>query len=98
MDSVARLLQEREEAFRTVLQAYLARNQTENFGGRVSGRISHLWQTEVLGAEDDTYRIRVLYYTQDGQYERFGDIVVFLKIDGDDFEIVGHAFLSAAAQ
>ncbi len=60
--------------------------------------IRRLRQTEVLGAEDDTYRIRALFYIRDGQYERFGDIVVFLKIEGDDVEIVGHAFLSAAAR
>ena len=95
LEAVERLLREREKAFRTVLHAYLARNQTENIGGRVSGVISRLWQTEALGAEDDTYRIRVLYYTRDGQYQRFGDIVVFLKINGEDFEIVGHEFLSA---
>ncbi len=95
MGSVERLLQEREEAFRRILQAYLARNQTEKFGGSIRGTISRLRQTEVLGAEDDTYKIRALLYIRDGQYQRFGDIVVFLKIDGEDFEIVGHAFLSA---
>lgn len=34
--------------------------------------------------------------TRGGAYQDFGDIVVFLRIDGDDFEIVGHREVSAS--
>ncbi len=71
----------------------MVRNEMGNRGSNMvkTGFISGLRQTEVLGIEGDTYRIRALFYTREGAYQGFGDIVVFLKIDGDEFEIVGHA-------
>jgi len=96
LEAVERLLGEREEAFRRVLQAYVARNWIEKLGSRGDGMISSLRQSEVLGAEDDTYRIRAMFYMRGGGVPDFGDIVVFLKIDGEDFEIVGHELVSAS--
>ncbi len=95
LETVERLLRERQDEFQTALQAYVVRNQVEMTGGQGSrpDRIDYLWPIEVLGVEEDSYRIRAVFSagaTLHQVHKGVADIVFIVKIDGADFEIVGH--------
>ncbi len=97
LDAVERLLSEREVAFRQTLQAYLDRHGL--LGAPESLKVMRVLKAEVLGIDGDAYRLRILLEGSDRdswpgsrfQAAIFADeITVFLTVDGEDFEIVGH--------
>ena len=95
LEAAERLLRDRQDEFQTALLAYVVRNQVETTGGHAEtpDRIDYLWPIEVLGVEEDSYRIRAVFNTGSTRHsvrKGVADIVFIVKIDGDDFEIIGH--------
>ncbi len=94
LDAVERLLSERREEFREKLRVY-------NEGTGVAGnsyrppRAFKLWETQFLGIENGAYKVRVVFdptgrNLHNWTASRLVVVIVLLKIEGNDFEIVGH--------
>ena len=51
-----------------------------------------MYEFEVLGIENNIYKVRVVFVPSRPKDAMGGavDVVVFVTVDGDDFEIVGH--------
>ena len=89
MQAVERFLREREAEFREKLRVYNVeyRPQAANLR-RPFARGARLSEMEVLGFEDGIYKLRVLF--KPNIFGGVGNHIISLRLDGDDFEIVGH--------
>ncbi len=93
LEAVEQLLQERQEEFRVKFQAYNLRHDVEldTWGVATSTDIYLIYKTEVLGTRDGVYSVRVvLDACRHFPRPCVRDLTLFLEVDGDDFEIVGH--------
>ncbi len=96
LEAVERSLSEREEELREALHAYNMRIGIEiPQTAWVTARTIRIWETEVLGVQNGVYKIRILFEPAglsgvDGRYSAAINPIMFLKIDGERIEIVGH--------
>ncbi len=93
--AVERMLGERADEFRDKLYAYNAEYEIEPTAwDSIAGL--RLRSTQVLGAENGLYKVRAIFEPVGGfvDYTVTGaiDPILYLKFDGDDFEIVGHDY------
>ena len=103
LEAVERLLRGREAEFSASLDAYLTREWPDWPHCALLPRKTDIVETlRVLGQRGDRYRVLVMldpsYRMQTPNMGCFGEVTLTLKIDGEDFEIVGHAFLSDEAR
>ena len=91
MEAVARLLSEREVAFRIKLRDYNDVQQIEPVQNMKNSSF-RLYEMNVLGMANGAYEVRVLFSPVTGKSSTSGtvDVVVFVTIEGEDFEIVGY--------
>ena len=98
--AVERLLRSREEDLRNRLQAYIDAHP-EEFDWSLP-RVKRIWDIEALSRENENYEVRVILerppvYTDDKfrNAPSAETLIIFTKLDGADFEIVGHRWLFA---
>ena len=92
LEAVERLLREREEEFRLKLRDYNDARQIEPVVS-MKNPYFRLYGVNVLGMANGAYKVRIVFTPQATISAMSGtaDVVVFVTVDGDDFEIVGHA-------
>ncbi len=87
-------LRERDDEFRKSLERYIAANNVHCVNCGLAPSVSRVWIRDI-GWQDGLYRIRVMFEsvpnTGAGRF-LLKELIVQLRIDGDDFEIVGHEF------
>ena len=95
LDAVERLLSERSEEFREKLRVYNNEVGFEPLADE-SGWAFKLWEIQVLGIENGAYKVRAVIEAKGrgGLNVLVGavEVIVLLKVEGNDFEIVGHEF------
>ncbi len=89
-------MRERDDAFRLSLERYIAANNVDCVNCGLTPSVSRVWFRDI-GWQDGLYRMRVMFESipinvAGGSRFLLMELIVQLRIDGDDFEIVGHDF------
>ncbi|MEE8140437.1 MAG: hypothetical protein V3T66_05940, partial [Alphaproteobacteria bacterium] len=92
--AVETFLRERDDEFRKSLERYIAANNVDCVNCELTQSVFRVWIRDI-GWQDGLYRMRVMFEnvpnTGAGRF-LLKELIVLLRIDGGDFEIVGHEF------